>query len=435
MSTNNNISARRGLFLCLIAILVLSFILEISFRVYDVLTGRILTSSLVTQLYTSSSQYHPFLQYTSKRNFHGFLRFINGGKKFEVHTNSHGFRTHEFYPKAPGSYRIILLGDSFIYGQNVNQQETVASVMERFFKKQMHKDIEVLSMGVSSYSGVRYAALARIYFDYLKPDMVIVSVDQSDFGEDLKRINHYILDEDGAPNILKNATTMLESSKQYRFTIDKEGNLNTVWNLSDWLLRIRMGSSLFNESYSFMQFVRANMIKWKKKLLINNLNSANIVRYEDLINKNGYNLASVLPKRMLADTIPFDLSTAQEKYQPTLKSLRYIKKQCDQNNIVMYLASYPYPWMVSIKESLHYQFDAFKAIYDFRQNRVHPLLLDKYASEIGVKHLNSYPAFETDTEKKFGDYDPHFNAYGYALYAKFLYESIKKDILTKPHNN
>ncbi len=31
--------------------------------------------------------------------------------------------------------------------------------------------------------------------------------------------------------------------------------------------------------------------------------------------------------------------------------------------------------------------------------------------------------------KKFGDFDPHMNAYGYSLYAEYLYNSIKCDMV------
>jgi hypothetical protein len=72
----------------------------------------------------------------------------------------------------------------------------------------------------------------------------------------------------------------------------------------------------------------------------------------------------------------------------------------------------------------------FGHIYDFRANRVHPNLIDRYAKELGVIHLNAYPVFENQPPHLYGEYDPHFNARGYARYAEFLTSSLL-DILKK----
>ena len=76
-----------------------------------------------------------------------------------------------------------------------------------------------------SYSNVRYAALARIYLDYLNPDIVIVAIDQSDYIDDSNYIHSsyfddYILDAEGYPYVLKNADELLEKKENSFLALD-----------------------------------------------------------------------------------------------------------------------------------------------------------------------------------------------------------------------
>ena len=156
---------------------------EIAFTAWDTFQGESIFEDFAGAYYTSSTRWHPFLTYTSQKNFDGVLPLYEPGRKYKVTTNSHGFRTREFYPKIPGAYRILVLGDSFIWGYNVDQEDTLARVLERRFQKELSGQVEVLSLGVGSYSGLRYAVLMRLYLDFLDPDMVIVAMDQTDFNE------------------------------------------------------------------------------------------------------------------------------------------------------------------------------------------------------------------------------------------------------------
>ena len=405
--------------------------LELSFRAYDIFSGRILSDDLLAHLYMLSGDGHPFLEYTSNKNFHGFLSHIEPGKKFEVHTKSDGFRTHEFYSKLPGKFRILILGDSFMYGYNANQDQTTPAVLERLLQEQISENIEVLSLGVPSYSTIKYALLTRSYIDYLNPDMIIVAVDQNDFKGDLSRMDKYIFDDDGSPLVLKDAVTIQETTGKVQIIMNETKGLNIVSNSPGRLLRLRFGSSLFNNGYVFWKFLNTKANQWKTvRKVQKQKDSSQVIQYGDLVEKYGTDTSEVFLN--YAAIIPYELETAKEKYKLTFQALQYIKKKSDENNVILYFSSYPYPWEVSIKESLHYQLFSFGTIYDFRDHKVYSQLMDDFSSELEVKHLNSYPVFEVETEeKKYGKYDPHFSVYGYNLYANFLADSIREDILKK----
>lgn len=408
--------------------LLIVVFLEGSFRLYDLLRGEIPNKVLKADIATNRSWDHPYLQYTSPRNFRGWVHHAEPGRRYWVKTNSYGFRTHEFFPKAEETYRILLLGDSFVHGVNANQDETLAVKLEQGLKKSLSRDVEVLSLGVSSYSGVRYAELMRLYLNQLDPDMVIVALDVSDLEEDVVRINHYRLDQDGYPLVLKNAEELMRTQGKHRIVIGEDGILSVEDRDRDWEIDLRLTSALFDRICQLKYSLLDVLMKFKASRYTAAIHakdhSKETIRYEDLVAKHGTDLSAVLPKRMQVDTIPYDLATAKERYEPTLRCLQYIKKETEARGVEMVLTSYPYAWMVSTRENLPYQLLAFKGIYDFRTNRVQPALMDHFAEELGIRHLNAYPVFENQSQRLYGDYDPHFNPSGYARYAEFLTDSL-----------
>lgn len=419
-------NAASTLALALLPTVILLVALELGLRAYDVLTGRIISEDLVTAWYASSTEGHPFLEYTSRRNFHGTLAFHEPGRVFEVRTNSHGFRTREFYPKLPGAFRVVVMGDSWIWGYNANQHETVAAVLERLLRERVREEIEVFSLSGPSYSTVRYAVLARLYLDVLQPDLVIVAPDQSDFEEDVAYIRHYVTDESGAPLVLKRARELAEHVRsQRRVLIDETGQLR-VEERPSWLLRLRMGSSLFNHAFE----LAGRLGRWVERARAPRGGPVRPeeIRRPELPGEDVQALVRTLPRRLLHDLIPYSLTVARERYQPTFRALRYIKRECDRRGIALYLSSYPYPWMVSVGEAVAFQRAQFGAIYDLRQHRVHPQLMAEFARALGVPHLDAYPVFEREGDGKYGSYDSHFNAAGHARYARFLFESLEPDV-------
>lgn len=426
-------SLRREIWQCVVITFSIALTLEIGFRLYDFVKGEVPNENLRAEILLSRSWDNPYLQYTSPKDFHGYMYHAEPGRRYRVDTNSYGFRTHEFFPKPKGTYRILILGDSFMHGINANQDETLAVKLEEFLKEKTKKPVEVLSLGVSSYSGVRYAELIRLYLRQLTPDMVIVALDVSDMEEDVSRITQYNLDPEGYPLVLKNADELMQEQGKHRIIIDEAGTLKVINRGRDWELDLRRSSALIDRICQLKYYVRDELMKIKYSYITKSINSTDqtdhIIRYDDLVAKHGTDLSKILPKRMLVDTIPYDLETAIKRYEPTLRCLRYIKKETEAKGSEMILTSYPYPWMVSTEENLPYQLHAFKGIYDFRTNKVHSDLVDHFAQELNVKHLNAYPIFENQPVHNYGDYDPHFNALGYARYAEFLATSIQERLL------
>jgi hypothetical protein len=69
-----------------------------------------------------------------------------------VSTNSHGWRDVEHVrPKPEGVFRILVLGDSFMEGYAVSDEDTFARQFEGVARQAGLENIEVMNMGVGGY--------------------------------------------------------------------------------------------------------------------------------------------------------------------------------------------------------------------------------------------------------------------------------------------
>ena len=76
-----------------------------------------------------------------------------GFSKGAVQINSHGFRDREFpLDPPPGTTRIVVLGDSVIWGHRIALEDTFAKQLEVLLAERAEGRFEVLNFGVSGYS-------------------------------------------------------------------------------------------------------------------------------------------------------------------------------------------------------------------------------------------------------------------------------------------
>lgn len=98
--------------------------------------------------------------------------------------------------KAPGTYRVFYLGDSFTEG-TAPMESSVPSVVERALAARGR--VEVINTGTSSYSPSIFYVLARyVLLDYA-PDLLVVNVDMTDVDDDWRYSATMIRDERGDP--------------------------------------------------------------------------------------------------------------------------------------------------------------------------------------------------------------------------------------------
>ncbi|HUE38480.1 MAG TPA: GDSL-type esterase/lipase family protein [Candidatus Binatia bacterium] len=107
---------------------------------------------------------------------------LSAAPRWDVTLDSRGFRDGEFAEhKAPGTFRILCLGDSWTFGANVAQDDSYPRQLERLLARRYPAArFEVLNLGVlgySSFQGKQLMALRAVDWD---PDAVVVGFGMND---------------------------------------------------------------------------------------------------------------------------------------------------------------------------------------------------------------------------------------------------------------
>jgi lysophospholipase L1-like esterase len=95
--------------------------------------------------------------------------------------NSHGMRDREYSLEKPGgSFRIVALGDSIIYGFGVRIEDTLAKKLEQKLNRAFDTNFEVLNFGIPGYSTQQETELYRTRARRFDPDLVLLGYDLND---------------------------------------------------------------------------------------------------------------------------------------------------------------------------------------------------------------------------------------------------------------
>jgi len=99
----------------------------------------------------------------------------------EQTTNSWGLRGPE--PDLEAPLRGIVLGDSFMQGTCVRDDETPPECLRRYLVEHLHVQTAILNTGHLGYSPEQYFYTLLEYVDRFRPQFVVVSVFANDFGD------------------------------------------------------------------------------------------------------------------------------------------------------------------------------------------------------------------------------------------------------------
>ena len=123
-------------------------------------------------------------QYRKSENPVLFYELRPGFSSEKYSINSMGFRDHEYsVEKDPDTFRIVVLGDSIIWGHGLSLEHTFAKQLNNLLNGVVKQKIEVLNFGVSGYSTQQEVELYRIKASRFEPDLVIVGYCLNDYGE------------------------------------------------------------------------------------------------------------------------------------------------------------------------------------------------------------------------------------------------------------
>ena len=104
------------------------------------------------------------------------MRVVNREFAYDISLNSDHFRDEEFQrEKPPGETRVLLIGDSQIYGTGVPQNQTIPHLLQSRLRESTGEPYRVFNLGIAGATPADYADVAERFKDYA-PDVVLVAV-------------------------------------------------------------------------------------------------------------------------------------------------------------------------------------------------------------------------------------------------------------------
>jgi hypothetical protein len=368
----------RAFFLVAIAFTAIG-VLETGFIAFDLWTGGSL-----------SAQRAPDLSFGIRSwKVHHELR--PGFNNPAVRTNSFGLRSPEVaVPKPAGTFRILLLGDSFTFGLRAADDQVFARRLEQQLREHYHRDsIEVVNAGVLSYCPLLEYLQYRHYLHGLEPDVVILNFDMSDVQDQLAYSRELVRDENGVP----------------LFVTEPSLGGNTASPIPRLLLFEWLG----------------RRVRGARGRIQSTLEGVGFVRDQDR-----YLWA-------LDDGPPMDREAAE-----AMAPIVDLQTLLAHNHIPLVLATYPQPWQVSADAT---PLPPVRDQYGIGHNKVHlndrPFKkLAAFAMAHDIPFVNATEAFRSDASPAglFLSNDFHFSPHGHDRYASVLADFIVGRSLVRGNN-
>ena len=197
-----------------------------------------------------------YLRYTPNKEVKQVLKLEE--LEYTIRTNSLGLRSKELQTKQENEYRVVIFGDSFMFGPGVNDSDTVASYLEAIPKqnpKGKFKLLSVYNYSISGLNTVQELVLYRHLGKDVNPDQVILGVF---IGNDIIPNAITSIDERGNYVSFQDNNEMFINEVMEDYGILSFGSvLLRVFLLEIYVPRIRyqisLSSEIINETYRLIQ--------------------------------------------------------------------------------------------------------------------------------------------------------------------------------------
>src|SRR4030042_6040394 len=109
--------------------------------------------------------------YVMKTNFYQEYRFPRNQFVMVIRTNSLGLRETEYRLPNDSVKKVLMLGDSFIFGQGLNIEDTVSNILEGLLNKNREKYL-VINAGVPGWGTLQETTYAKDNFSLFNPNVI-----------------------------------------------------------------------------------------------------------------------------------------------------------------------------------------------------------------------------------------------------------------------
>jgi hypothetical protein len=306
--------------------------------------------------------------------------------KTEIRTNSKGLRDKETGPKAPGSFRILSLGDSYVWGAyGTSMEETYSAILERMLQDSVkNRRIEVINAGVMAWGTDNELAFYRAYGREYEPDVVLLS---------------FCVANDFFDNLVTGELTV-KNGNLVR-AISAKGRPSPVKAGRRFLLRYSRLYVLFERGVSripaLQRFLRERAMRQGELLLF-----------------------SAAQMRELSG---LDYAEPSEFSNKTRALLLSLKEECDRAGAK--LVVFAIPAQFQVEDSLR---DRVASLHGVDPDRLQApqRFLEAFCREHGITFIDPLPVFReaSRTERLFWKLNPHFNRVGNQRAAEAIYDTL-----------
>ncbi len=284
--------------------------------------------------------------------------------------------------KSPGTYRILMLGDSFTMGKGVNDDETFSVLLETALNRRLAVcgggPVEILNAGVDGYAPVlSFIQLTRELYP-LKPDMVVLNLDMNDLVGEAAFRSQAVYGEDG----------------------------------------VIVGVPLGPERTSPVEKIRS----WSERhlfltrLLLSHLNE--LFGYRDL------RVVTQANFEVLAHTLADDATPREEQWRDLFTSVMNIKRFADGRGMAFLLSTYPHAHQVNEREGIPGRYGFIPEGAVVSDNSLH--VIERFAADNDLQFVSLFPAFRSYSGEKplYFRWDTHWTPAGHEVMAKGLEEFV-----------
>ena len=332
-----------------------------------------------------SKKYVPFLKRMVYCNITNLSKSTNEFS-YTVNTDGFGFRigkpeeeqvreeVRDEVRNEEGAARILVLGDSFVFGNAVDYHESVPYLLERKLNAMMDKNAEVVNLGMGGFSTTEEYLVFKEYGINYKPDLVLVGFYINDFQDSLNFKERQYAKKSAFERIV--FKSMLVNWAYWRIKTSHLGNKLTYY----------FGLNFHTQTAH---------------------------RFE----------ISLLHNEYLGDP------RAKEAIFLTFRSLRDINQLSEQIGAKLVVFYIPAKWQVDPKsyEMMQetYSLQGLELDTDRPQK-----LLSAFLEKEGISFVDYTDAFrDARPQQLYWKYDWHFNQEGYSLLADIISEDIQQELI------
>jgi hypothetical protein len=281
--------------------------------------------------------------------------------------------------KPPGTFRILMLGDSFTMGKGVEDDETFAALvgadLQRLSAACGGPAIEVLNGGVDSYAPILSYLQLKTDLAALDPDLIVLNLDNSDLAQETVYRRIASFGPDGEP-----------------LAVPTDGEDSAYERLRSWTER-----HLF---FTRLILVYANRAFDHGQLTV-----------RQVVNELG--------REHVAHTLEGDIDRSAQ-WRELFASLRRIKGLADSKGARFLLVTYP--WAHQVKDDEWVPGREPYVRPGERPSDVSAVTIRRLAAGDDIELLETLPAFleYRGTEKLYFNYDAHWTTVGHRVMAGAL---------------